>query len=103
MENQMISLRKELKRMDPNLSESDESFKVALVLLAGAHVGISADKIAKRTGLSRVDTRKLVVQAKKAGIFSNGKIHHGGWFDKRAGGTAFWLDVACVRGWLKRS
>jgi hypothetical protein len=99
----MISLRKELQRMDPNLKPDDDAFNAALVLLAAADVGTNADKIAKRARISRSLSRKIVVQATEAGIFAKGKLLHGGWFDKKTGGVAFWLDVACVCGWLKRA
>ncbi len=98
----MRSLRKVLKKMDPNLSVKDKAFNAALVLLAAAEVGPSADKIAKRAVLPRKEARQITARCRKARLFVKGQIHHGGWFDKDSGGIAFWMDVACVNGLLKR-
>lgn len=98
----MKSLRKAIQKMDPNLSTEDEGFKIALVLLAAAEVGVNAERIAKRATLPRAVTRGLVAKCRRAGIFVKNRIEHGGWFDKTSGGIAFWMDVACVRGLLKR-
>jgi len=99
----MRSLHKILKKMDPNLSEKDKSFNIALILLAAAEVGPNADKIAKRVDMSRKEARKITAKCRNVKLFVKRKIHHGGWLDKKSGGVAFWLDVACVNGWLRRT
>ena len=89
--------------MDPNLSEKGSTFNIAMVLIAAAQVGPNADKIAKRTKLSRSVARKISARCREAKLFVGGKLHHGGWFDKKSGGTAFWLDVCCAEGLLRRA
>src|SRR5256885_13590987 len=96
----MKSIRSAVKKMDKHLAESDPAFNIAMVLIAAVEVGPNSDKIAKRAHLSRSVARSITEKCKNAGIFAKGKIHHGGWFDKESGGKAFWLDVACVQGYL---
>lgn len=99
----MKSIRKVVKKMDRHLAESDPTFNIAMVLVAAIEVGPNSDKVAKRAHLPRSLTRGIFGKCRDSGIFVKGKIRHSGWFDKESGGVAFWLDVACVQGYLKRA
>lgn len=93
--------RKIVKKLDPNLDENSTGFNAAMVLIGASQVGTNADAIAKRTGLPRRKVREITGRCRDGGLFKNGKIVHGGWFDKD-GGIAFWLDVCVAEGMMRR-
>lgn len=98
----MKDLRKVVRKMDPKLSEQDESFNAALVLVGAAEVGTNADKIAERTGLARKVVRGYTKRLREQGVFKGDKIACE-WHDKEHGGVAFWLDVCVARGLMNRT
>lgn len=96
-----MKLHKIIKKMDPNLTEDSEEFKIAMTLLGAAQCGPNADKIARYTKLPRTVVRPYVAKAREQGIFTNDNKIAADWMDKD-GGIAFWLDVAVVRGFMRR-
>lgn len=95
------TVKADLKRMDPKLSETDESYQIAAVLLASAALGPDADRIAKFTGYSRDWVRKLSTRLRGQGIWKGGRVY-AEWQDPENGGAAFWLDVCVGRGFMDR-
>lgn len=105
---QELKLRKSILEMlhksEPNMPESDESFKTAVVVLWVSNVG--ASDIEKLIRLSTYDhgfVTKTLQNMANCGLWKHGRICHSGWFDKKTGGLSFWLDIACVCGLLERS
>lgn len=96
------SVRKELKRMDPNLSPDDESYRYALVMLTACQVGPNADKIARRARMPRSEARTLTAACRRTGIFKGTRVAGGHWF-KKGGGMDFWLDVCVAQGLMVRT
>ena len=97
------SILTDIKNMDSSLSENDESFKIAFVLLLAANYGLKdLPRIKRVSGYDTLFLAKTVTDMRNTGLWKNGKLVHSGWLDKKSGGMAFWLDVAVVRGWLER-
>jgi hypothetical protein len=91
----------EVKKLDPNLSESDSSFKTARLMLTAATEGVfNADVLAGLVGLPRSFVRKRIKNLRDNGVFKDGKVYCE-WFDKN-GGIAFWMDVCVAEGWMGR-
>lgn len=98
-----LTLRKvknEIRRMDPNCGDG-EDFKTAVVLLSSLETGPDSDALATFTGYPRKFVREIGGRLRDSGIWKNGKVYAGDWFDKD-GGLAFWLDVAVGRGFMRR-
>ena len=95
-------LRKEVKRLDPNLSEEDEGFSAALVLLAAGNVGTSWRKIADFTCLDPHLVKLFVSRLQRNKVFTHGKINCE-WFDRENGDISFWMDVCVAQGLMNRA
>lgn len=93
--------RREVRKLDKNLLESDPTFPTAMVLLAATAVGTNSDEIAKATELPRSQVRSIAAKARVQGIFRGGQVQHSGWFEED-GGFAFWLDVCVAQGLMNR-
>lgn len=96
----LACLKKEVNRLDPKLSSKDETFKTALVLLAGLKVTADAKKIADFTKLPLA-----FVKAKEKNLRRNkvwvGTKTNCEWFQEN-GGIAFWMDVLVADGMANR-
>ena len=98
----LSEIKSQVKCLDEALSPDDEEFKAAVILLAGTEVKQTIKEIRQFTHYRQSFVVKVVGNLKRNGIFVKGKIHHGGWFDKKDGGIAFWLDVCVGLGLMKR-
>ncbi len=99
------AIEKEVHRMDSGLAVWNESFIAATVLLSATQVGPHLRSIFHFTGYRKnqlAKIRKFFKRWEQNGVFKDGVIYHGGWFDERCGGVAFWLDVGVGTGMLQR-
>ena len=55
----------------------------------------------EKAGYNRELVTAIVINAKKNGIWNNGKTVCE-WADKKNGTLAFWMDCATVLGWVNR-
>lgn len=92
-----------IREMDPDLDENEPAFKTATLLLASTQIGHDQWKLAKFCRLPRSYVRERAENFKANGIWRNGKIIAGNWFDEEEGGIAFWLDVTVGDGLLQRT
>lgn len=88
--------------MDPNLDPKSEDFKMAATLLASAVVGPNVGRLKAFTRYPLGLLKKVSTRMRENGIFVKGKLHVE-WLEKETGGIAFWLDVACAKGYIARS
>lgn len=96
-------VQKTIREMDKKLEKTDaEGWEAACVLLSAAFCGTGAKALQDFTGLPAANIAKWQRRARDAGIFKKGRIECE-WMDEKAGGIAFFCDVAVMRGWLKRA
>lgn len=95
-------LKKEIRRMDPNLKPTDESFDTAVILLASTIVGPNVLSVSRYTGIATPEVAKRAKNFRESKVWSGKKVRAGEWFDKD-GGIAFWLDVSVGDGMLRRT
>lgn len=93
-----------VQSMDKNISEDDETFKAAVVMIFPlvSDTGYNIKKIAKEAGMSRPFVGKIVKNLKKNKIWHQNVIHHSGWMDDKTGTISFWLDALCALGHIER-
>jgi len=101
-----ISLKRlvnEVRHLDSRLSEKEDAFKCAVILLAAALVtGPNIKKVSKFTKYHESIVRRFVDNFRKDKLWGHKYIHASEWHDKKAGGVAFWLDVSVGLGFIKR-
>ena len=89
--------------MDDQLKPTDKGFMAAKFVLASTTRSHNGDELARATGIPRSLAREFARNCRLNEIWmDDGQIGHSGWFDKKTGGTAFWLDINCVIGWMRR-
>jgi hypothetical protein len=94
----------EVARMDKNLKRSDPAFKSAVLLLASTQVGARVKALQDFTAYPRAFIEARAHNLLKSNVWTkDGCVRHSGWFDKRDGGVAFWLDVAVAEGFIART
>ena len=95
-------IRDEVRALAPALSERDQAFTTALILLSALVVGPNDQAVADFTGLSLSTVQKRTRNLRAGGLWGHdGKIH-ADWFDEETGGISFWLDVAVADGLMVR-
>lgn len=94
-------INKILKDLDKKLTEKDEGYLPAQILLASAFVGTSKTKITKILNYPIGILEPYVKNIKRGGIWKNNKVHCN-WLDEKHGGIAFWSDVLVAQGYLNR-
>lgn len=92
----------EVKRLDPNINEEDESFKIASFLIASLEYGADENKIAAFLGYPLADCYKWAAKCRENDIWTQSDKIKADWFDKKHGGIDFWLSVLAVQGMVKR-
>lgn len=97
-----MNYTREIKKMDPNLRKDDPSFLVARILLCAADRGNSMRTLCTYLHRPVKDLRPYVNNLKAQKVFDGRRIRHSGWFNKKTGGVAFWLDVAIGQGYIAR-
>lgn len=95
-------LRNQVKRLDPKLNENEESFGIALMLLAGIHVGADIKKI---SDFIKVPVKWLEPYEKRLrdqGVWV-GENTTCDWVNEKTGAIAFWCDVLVAQGMLEKT
>ena len=94
-------LKQTIHELDPELKETDDYFKSALVLLTALYVGPRVVAVSKFTGLPRQFVRERAARLRDSKVWVKGATQ-GEWRDPDNGGIAFWMDVAVAEGLLAR-
>jgi hypothetical protein len=92
----------EVKRMDPVLTETDEAFTAAVVLLSSIAVGPNIKRLAKFTQYPRKVIKPFSENLRRNGVWVGGRIYADDWGDEETGGVAFWMDVSVALGFIER-
>jgi hypothetical protein len=95
-------IRRELKRIDPGLTEGTDDWTVAALLLSSASVGPNLRRLAKFAGMPRRVVRPWAQKFRQKGLWHGARVADSGWFEKD-GGIAFALDCCVARGLVERT
>lgn len=95
-------IKREVKRLDSALKETDPSFDTAVILLAALQVGANDKKVSDFTGIPLGEVTKRGKRLRKNGIWKRG-VTYADWANKESGGVAFWMDVCVADGLMSRS
>ena len=95
-------IKTEIKKLDPNLSEDDDTFKTAVMMLSALFTGQDRQRLSDFTGLSPEFIEPREARLKENGIWVDGKIH-ADWFEGDNGVWSFWLDVNVAEGKMRRA
>jgi len=87
-----------IRKMDPNLDEKSDTFKVATFLLASAFFGPNAKRLSLFTGLPFSFIKPHADRLRKSGVWQKDKVCCQ--WDKSDIG--FWLDVCVAQGLVER-
>ncbi|KKK66826.1 hypothetical protein LCGC14_2960160, partial [marine sediment metagenome] len=91
-------------RLDPKLSKEEDGFKCAVVLMTAAlATGPNIVKVSKFCGYPRTLVRRFATNLRASRIWGHKYVRPSDWSDKKAGGVAFWLDVAVGLGFVERT
>lgn len=82
--------------------EDDESYRIAVLLIAGLDRGVNLMDLIGFTGYHAEWVAKVADNLAKSGIWVDG-ITHCNWFDEDEDGISFWIDVNVGRGFLEKS
>lgn len=93
-------IKKEVKALDPDL-EKGETFNIALILMSSCIVGPNIQRLSKFTRFPRSYIAKFSRRLRENRVWVKGKIQCE-WFEKEAGGIAFWMDVMVAQGIVTR-
>jgi len=95
-------IKKEVRILDPELSEDSPDFRAAVYLLSAANLGPASGYLKTFTGFKYKEIYKWNKNAKNNGLFKNNTLYHSGWIDDDTGGIGFWLDVLILQGLIAR-
>lgn len=95
-------IERAIHKMDRNLKPSDSAYQVAMILLVGLYVGPNIRKVTRFTDLPWRFVAEVGRRLRANGVWQGRKIV-ADWFDKKAGGCAFWLDVNVGLGYMQRT
>ena len=96
-------IHRTIKELDDNIKPGDVGYKAALFVLASMTRPHNGDELAKATGIPREQAREFARNCRLNKIWEpDGRIGHSGWFNKKSDNMAFWLDINCVIGWMRR-
>ena len=90
-----------VKKLDPKLKKNEETFKIATILLSSIQVGADPKAIAKFLDIGVKEVEKYEKNLRKSKVWQGKKVACE-WFEKEAGGVAFWCDVLVAQGLVKR-
>jgi hypothetical protein len=93
-------LRRQVRRVT-GMTERDEDFALALVMLSSAVVGPRVRRLASLTGLPYGRVREIGGMLRARGLWTRRKVHDSGWFEKD-GGISFNLDIGVAKGLFDR-
>lgn len=95
---QVNDLEQMVLQLDPNIEINTPAFRCAVVMLSATVCGAHDLSLRRFTEYPKYEVQDFYARFVKAGIFRDGEVHHGGWFDKDCGEIAFWCDVLCGLG-----
>jgi hypothetical protein len=96
-------VRREVQRMDSQLTPEDDAFKAAVVCLSAAATGqTTVTELARFTGYQNGEIAEWVRNLKANGVFLKRGVIAADWFGKD-GGIAFWMDVNVALGLMQRA
>jgi hypothetical protein len=98
----LVWVKKEVYRLDPVITEEDDGFKVAVILISSVIVGANIKRLAIFTHYTREYIAKVGKYFRKNQVWKNGEVDTSEWFKKETGGVAFWMNVAVGQGFVKR-
>jgi mannose/fructose/N-acetylgalactosamine-specific phosphotransferase system component IIB len=90
----------EVKKLDPKLTEKDEAFKIATILLTALQTGADTKKISKFLNIPEKELKTYEKHLRESGVWTKDKTI-ADWFGKD-GGISFWMDVAIAQGYITR-
>ena len=96
------AIAREIKDLDPTLSEKTKEFRAAVVMISTLEVGYSPKTLSHFTGYKLREVHKFMDGLQKNGILKDGILHCNWFEDGEEGVISFWLDVYCAVGSLKR-
>lgn len=88
--------------LDPKLSELDEGFKAAVVLILAAAIGPYPRAIHNMTGYQRHLIEEFITRCKTNGVMDDDYVFGNEWLKKKSGTVAFWLDVMVATGEVEK-
>jgi hypothetical protein len=94
-------LRGRIRRYNNGLDPSGQTFRAALVLLAGSAMGQNVEGLARRTGLDRAFVSRCARRLIDNGVWVGGRVVADWSAENTASGT-FWNDVAVAEGKMCR-
>jgi hypothetical protein len=96
-------VRREVKRMDPELGEGEEGFDAAVVLMSLLSIPRpwKPRAVARWTGVPERRVATYLARLRKNGVIHRGKLAID-WADPATGAIAFWLDVTIALGYIER-
>jgi hypothetical protein len=98
------TMRGWIRGADPNLSEADEAFEAALVLLAALRLGHrDRGRLAEFTGVHPYRVNLFAERLEAAQVWAEDGMTACTWWDKDSNDLDFWLDVSVATGLLERS
>lgn len=90
-------IEKEMRYMDPKLSETDPTFEAGVILMASWVVGPNIKRISDFTLYTREVVAEYSKNFREGGLWRGGKILHSEPYD----GVQFWLDVSVGLGHVR--
>lgn len=94
-------LRARIRRYNAGLDPAGETFRAALVLVAGSVLGQNVEALARRTGLDRAFVSRCARRLIDNGVWVAGRVVAEWTAEDPASGT-FWNDVAVAEGKMCR-
>lgn len=99
----MASIKEAVRELDPALTdEGDETYRIAVLLLAGLNVGTDYFALAAFTGEHVEWIAQIGERLRASGVWDEDGNTVCNWFDEDEGGVSFWLDVCVAKGFMER-
>jgi len=96
------AITREVKDLDPTLTDRHKELRAAVVMLSTLEVGFSPKTLSHFTGYKIKEVHKFMDSLQKNGILKDG-ILYVNWFENGEEGiVSFWCDVLCAVGSIKR-
>lgn len=101
----MEQIKEAVHELDPALTdESDETYRVAVLMLAASQIGTADDlALARFTNEHAEWVAQIGQRLRSSGVWTEDGGTACEWFEPESGGIAFWLDVAVAQGLVERA
>ncbi len=94
--------KRQIKELDPKLSEEDDGFKAAVIMLYGSLSGFHHVKtLHSKCGYDMEFTKMVARNLRNNGIWASGNTYAD--WDRDGGAAEFWLHVAVALGFIERA